>query len=379
MRRLFIILLSATLLYGCVYPFDIEGGYGSDYDGDEKDIPIVVEGNICIGGESVVTLSRLGGIGNYIVSGGLGYISGASVMVQDNIGLVYKATEERGKYLINIPSSKKNRLYRLVVKVDGNTYVSDYQEPLDAPKISGISASATMDWVIVNISIQSGNSDANYVAVRYSEAWKFHADYIRMYDYDPNKDEIAVVTNPDLSHYYCWMTNTFTNDLLVNLSETNGKVEGMSLTRFARTDNRLQCGEYYLKPTVRALSEEEYRYRVQMNKNSSQTGDLFSPNPGELPSNVTCENDPSRKVYGYVNIGRASSTMLKLDDQYYIQPNPAYLTILEPENYLNYYFKGFLPVADYVTLEASGIGWGKDRCYDCIAAGGRLEKPSMVP
>ena len=151
------------------------------------------------------------------------------------------------------------------------------------------------------------------------------------------------------------------------------------LTSFARSGER-NHGDYNIKVYARSISEAEYRFR--RNLESSSTGfNLFTPNPGEIAGNVSCEEVPSEHVYGYISTSSSSSIEAVLDQRYLkaMTPNPYSLVVPSPSVDLSVYLNGGMwPVAWMMLGDSMPVGWGKLRCIDCIEAGGTLEKPEFL-
>lgn len=367
MKRIsaYILLLA---LWGCIYPYDA--------DLPESESPsLVIEGNIRIGDISEVTLSYvfpLDRVLTHVVPNGTGYI-------EDNRGNRYNPDNSfsTGNHLVfNTEKLKYNQKYRLVIEADGETYTSTLTSPTVSPTIQLSTVYADGLSVFISSNIDASECKTPYIAVRYDEVWQFHSDYIKMYEFDPEWGVPVPIANPDMTHYWCWNTNKVMLERIVDLSNSAGLVNNLGIISFARTDNR-NHNNYKAKIHVRSVTEEEYRYRNALASNSNSNGSLFSPNPGELISNITCESSPSKPVYGYVNVFMEDYDYVFLDNKYYIEYQRN-LLILEEEQYMSYYRNGYSPVSDYLGRNGMlGIGWGTARCYDCVAAGGTLTRPDL--
>jgi hypothetical protein len=148
---------------------------------------------------------------------------------------------------------------------------------------------------------------------------------------------------------------------------------------FTRTNNR-NHRRYSVLLIARNISEEEYRYRYNLQNNKEGGNDIFTPNPGQMQGNIRCVSDETLPVMGYVAISHASTLRGWMDNSYYIatSPNEEKLIILEPELYMDYYWKlEYRPVKNVNLEEGSGLGWGPARCVDCLYDGGTLEKPDF--
>jgi hypothetical protein len=147
--------------------------------------------------------------------------------------------------------------------------------------------------------------------------------------------------------------------------------------KFPRSDNR-NHSEYDVKVKLWNLTPEQYRYRKMLEENASIGGNLFSPEPGVVKGNIYCENNPEVKVYGYVNIAKVTTYTNVLPATYSTWRVKYKLTEVASEDWPVYYGKGYMPV-DLMLSDSGGevVGWGEARCFDCIAAGGTLDKPDF--
>ena len=83
------------------------------------------------------------------------------------------------------------------------------------------------------------------------------------------------------------------------------------------------------------------------------------------------------KVYGYVNIAKVVTREGKLDARYDLWMAPKTLMNPDPEDFANLYGLGYNPIDMVFGSEGYYVGWGLPRCYDCVAAGGTLDKPEF--
>ena len=360
MKRFATYILTALAACACVYPLDIDT---EEYSGNT----LVVDASIIIGGKSTVTLSHL----MPLDGGGFTYAGdgNAEVILESDQGDKY--SDSTAPYTINTAGASAACKYRLVVKCDGKTYCSDWIKPLPAPKISDVSFSADERTVQVSVSANGQEGGQGYAAIQYDEIWKFHAEYVRIFDYNVLNNSIDPIQEPDYTYYICWNKSVNVQETLVDYTSTGGIVTEFPFLTFPRTNERNQY-EYDILVKIRNLSPEEFRYFRHLEEGAGN-GSLFSPEPGNAESNVICESDPSEKVFGYVSVSCQDYYIATLDSRYHIYGNPGRLTSVDPEDYYKYYSMGYLPV----NYSGNGIGWGTPRCYNCVSAGGTLFKPSF--
>ena len=151
------------------------------------------------------------------------------------------------------------------------------------------------------------------------------------------------------------------------------------VTSFARTDSR-NHQRYSILVKAYSLSRDAYLYNKMTQDISDLGGDLFSPDPGTLPTNLSCQNEPERAVMGLVLAAEVASKRVYMDNSYLIVPKANTSSFVVPsfDDFPRYYNEmNYRPILTISTDTGSGIGWGPLRCIDCIAAGGTQEKPDF--
>ena len=363
-----IYIIGILLTSACVYPYD------ADIESSvEKEL--VVDANIVLGSSSTITLTYLQPLDLGKQGSNTGYPV-ATVYLEDEAGNRYDAQGYIHTYTLNVPEGNVGK-YRLTVICDSNTYRSEWIEPVQPPVLKKVSFDADENSVFVKLNMEDQGTGSGYAAVQFDEIWRSHTDYVRSYDYNPETNTIIELPRPIDVHYWCWYKKNTQTISLIDYSSFNSVVNGYVLNSFSRADVR-NHQEYHIRVKLWNLSPEQYRFRKMLEDNASIGGNLFSPEPGEVRGNVFCENDPDARVFGYVNVCSIAQTETTLDDRYnkWILVNR--LDVPDAEEYPEWYAKGYMPVDDVLGSNGVlGIGWGQARCYDCIAAGGTLEKPEF--
>lgn len=369
MKKNFVIYLAGALLASaCVYPYDAD-----ITSSVEKEL--VVDANILLGSTSTITLTYLQSLDADRQSSSTGYPV-ATVYLEDEAGNKYDAEGYIHTYTLNIPEGNAGK-YRLTVICDSKTYRSEWVEPVQPPVLKDISFQADDYNVMVKLDMEDKGSGSGYAAVQFDEIWRFHTDYIRSYDYDPLKGTVNALPRPIDIHYWCWYKKNTQTIFLIDYSSMNSVVNGYVLNTFSRADMR-NHQEYHIRVKLWNLTPEQYRYRKLLEENASIGGNLFSPEPGEVRGNVFCESDPDARVFGYVNVSAIAQTEKTLDDRYNKWTISTILDVPDPEDYQSLYERGYMPVDNVLGSNGNlGVGWGLARCYDCIEAGGTLEKPDF--
>lgn len=363
MKRWFSLFILVSTALSCVYPYDLpDVSGGKEY--------LVVDGSIEVGNQASLSVRYMEGVD------GLPVVE--RWWVEDDTGVRY--TADTGSSTVDMSGADKDKAYRMVMQVNGNTYSSSFEQVTDPPQLQEISFDKLANNVFCNVSLKDNNAGTGFVALSYEEIWNFHTDLIDFYLVDTNYWIVVERDEPDMSRYWCWHHTRSADEVLIDLTHLDGSVQYFPLMNFPCVNNR-NHGDYTIKVKARSISEAEYRFRKNLANSSVGGYNLFTPNPGEIAGNVRCEEDPSAQVMGYVTLSYASTLTGKLDGRYYIAPsfNRSQFVIPAPGDLpILYYYWNYRPV--YSTFGEDGETlylWGHLRCIDCIADGGTLEKPDF--
>ena len=363
------VLVLSGALNSCIYPFDVE------LDSSVERTP-VIDGNILIGGESVISLNYLTDLDTRqsAVAMGSGYI-------EDNQGKRYTMAGRSQVLRIDTANAPADRQYRAVIQLDGETYTSAWLVPEAPPQITGVSFTADEDNVLVLVSLTPAPNGTGYIGLTYEETWEFHSEFSPQYTVDPNSWVVDYLLG-SYPYYWCFRDVGVTSTTLVDHRNlAGGSVQNFQLLSFPRTDNR-NHKLYSILVKASTLSEEAYRYNQQTEENSSIGNSLFSPEPGILTGNLSCESHPEQEVLGMVKIGGQSTRRAFLSGKYLktYKPSEASFVIPDPDDYRSLYYEmNFRPIKDITLADQSGIGWGPHRCINCIEAGGHQHTPDFWP
>ena len=371
------ILMAAV---SCVYPYE------SALEGTQEDI-MAFEGDIVVGGVSTIKISKVNSFADEWYNP---YDKKGVAWIEDDQGGIFRSLDPgpANQFTIHTESAVPDRKYRMKAEVEGETYVSDWLKVLSPPLIEDIYVSQASDKVNVQVSVtmRGGDDATGYIGFTYEETWRFHTDYIGMYDLDTLR-WVENKRDTPYPNYWCWKTESSKGMELLDFTEIGGnRVLRYPVLYFPRTDSR-NHERYSIMLTAVTLPKETYRYLKNLDQISEGNNSLFSPNPGEMTSNIMCESDPGRTVLGYVTAFRYTSFRTFVNTKRFLSyqvPTTNYLFI--PENrgeFKEDYENGTYPVA-YMSLprgengeDVAGIYWGPLRCIDCVAAGGTLEKPDF--
>ncbi len=372
-----ITILGCTLLLftgGCVEEFNA-------ILPDSETNLLVVEGNIVSDSTCTFTLSRSVSLNEDYISGIHSRVS-AEIAVKGSDGSTYQGFPANpwssgldGKYSVKVGTLKPEHSYYLEIIWEGNTYQSTPQQPLTTEELS-LSFSQGEDDGKVRIEAstpQAPNGEAVYYHWSYTEDWEIRTQYRCKAVYEPDMDQIVEYD------YYPYAQGWIHKEQDRILVEGTDKYQDKHLNKavlysIEHTDNRL-CHLYRTFVTQRKISKTEYDYYQCRAKFSDEMGGLFTPQPTELPTNITCTNADKRAI-GYVGVN-----MNVCSDELYVSTKDV---VYEPDYKCSYYTPiGMSPKEIYsqlgyevcyyyapsLSLAPPTIKWSNRICVDCRAQG----------
>lgn len=365
-------ILTALLLFlsaavSCEYDYDIPV-----LEGTEE--AIVIDGTVVVGKSARISVSRVNGFthsGTYA----FGFSNDQREWwVEDSEGVRYMP-QQNG--LVDLKDAPTSRQYRAVVKTNGKTYSSSFQQPVEPPTIESFTLDNDTGNIYGHLSFDMADGSTDYAALSFEEIYEFHADYYKTLELDTKNWVVNELDEPDTTNYFCWTRSPRSREQLVDLVNLDGKAVDYKVTQFTRKDRR-NHRDYNIKVWVRGLSPEEYRY---LNTLKEQDGgnNLFTPNPGEIPSNVACEEDPKERVMGYVSVTREVTADAHMNSSRLIpsEPYSSMFVVPREDEILFWYNYGYLPIRS-INLDMQFVTqWGPSRCIDCLEDGGKKTRPAF--
>ena len=166
------LIISALVLSGCVYPFDMN----TDSEGEAGGL--VVEGDLLIGDVSKITLSTV----QQLNGKSLPIQFHASIWAEDDQGCEYYASakEPGGSYSLDLTNASIDRRYRMHIHMDRVLagHSSDYSTPWltvsKAPSFDGIDYTTDEDNLYLRISLSDPDGSGCF-RWDYVENWEYHA------------------------------------------------------------------------------------------------------------------------------------------------------------------------------------------------------------
>ena len=377
--------LAATLLAAaaCVYPYEVD----LKQDGE---LPLVVEGDIHVGGITQVNLSYVRPFGTEDSETApvlaTGYVEG-----EDGTRIEGGGTSQLTFDTRSLKEGQRYRLHLETHNVGGQTaniFESDWLTPMPAPTIDGLSYSHHPDYGELWIGLSMHCNGSHHFRWSFSETWEYHSDIPTWFEYKPQLKQVDYYEGATL--YYCWNSaNSSQINIFSTANQTEDRFEELAFYTIPLDNKRLQV-MYRIDVKLEGMSENAYNYWYNMQQNSEGQGSIFSPTPSEMASNVHCISDPTVQVMGYLNAAVQAEASMYYDNSvagYYV-PGKLFERFDEKVSVnqldsMNYWYKhGYLPYqAIYETggLEPTHYMWALNICIDCRQLGGTKTKPEDWP
>lgn len=366
-KYLIIPLLILTSLTACIEEFNAELP-------DSETRLLVVEGSIVGNQTCPFYLSHTFSLSDSTKYISDNYISNANICVKGSDGTTFAGKfVEPGCYEVAVGDLKLDVSYSLEIDVDGEHYSSAARQPLITPAIDSLSYAQPREDLQVDIMVtltkdsRIDNSQTQYYSWSYDEWWEIITPFHTVWQYKPVTNEI-VYSDPKTHRGFHHEPGT-SRVIGSNVDYKEGHISGFRLY------SRNNCGNqfeylYYTRVTQKSISVEEYEYEKLKNLQSEEMGGLFTPQPSELPTNITCTTNSSLKAIGFVGVcaNVSKSHIYIFGSQVgYRSPYVFKTWKLEDLGYDNYYDAWRF---DYRVLDSNPLGttWCKRFAVDCTAS-----------
>lgn len=291
------VALSVILLTGCV----------DEFEANISEMPIeglVIEGDIISDSTVVFHLNKKLPLtftdeNDVFYDDYMNVDAELSVMGSDGTSWIGQALGE-GQYRVEIGTLKPEVEYHLVVKYEGDTYQSAPQKPLTTVGIENLRfiQPDLNGPVIILLNSEEGDvDDSKYYLWHFEEDWELRAEYVTTSLYNEVYNKIERFDYPPVAQGWRYKV---ADQYVLGTTESMvmNQIIDKTLHSIKNTDNRLSV-LYSIRVYQRSLTQREYEYYYIRAKLNKDMGGLFTPQPSELPSNITCSN-PLRKAIGYV-------------------------------------------------------------------------------
>lgn len=205
-----------------------------------------------------------------------------------------------GCYQTYVGSLNAGCQYWLEISWEGRTYSSKPATPLHTPAIVDLQYNQPREDLQVDILVtpELTSSDEQYLRWDYAEDWEISTPYHSDWEFDP-KAGVIQRASQKLNIGYC---KDYTHPSVVgnNVDFANHEIKNMRLYSVDNLDNRFNF-IYCTTVTQRAITKEQYEYEKLKLRQSDDMGGLFTPQPTELPTNISC-SDGKYKAIGYIGV-----------------------------------------------------------------------------
>lgn len=400
-KSLLILLCIMPLATACIYDFKANLEEASTF--------VVVEGDIQVGGITILSLSR----NNSPVL--------FKATVESENGQAVESQETKGTCTLDTRHLDPALRYRVRIHDTENDahYTSAWETVQPAPVIDSLSYRIHDEIMDLRATFHSGTGTP-YYCLAYQEQWEYRSYATTYLQYiEPLKSTPAGGTElfpapesglgyefgrifrmKELNPYHtCWdYPGMGRTEVVSTGAMVSNKMVDYTFKTIEAEDTRISV-KYRVMVTVRMISGDSYSYWESMDQVSSQTGDLFSPVPSLRRGNVVNDEQPEALVLGYICASEVASEELWINDddiRFYRQPssvkemlNKDAIGHKEPfgvamEDMLRQYQRGYRPWL-MVTPSSGGTipdtyyVWIKERCLDCRKQGGSTQKPEGWP
>lgn len=383
--------LAATLFAAasCIFPYEVDIKKASEW-------PLVVEGDILVGGITTVNLSHvqpfdIDDYNDYDSSPiqATGYIEGEDGARVESQGA--------GVLVFDTGSLREGQRYRLHFETldrsggVANTFESDWLDPCPAPTIDALTYSKNDGFEELWIGLTMHCHGSHHFRWSFSEVWEYHSDLLTELKYLPETKEMShyyEFDEPNL--YYCWKSAKSSKiNIFSTANQTEDRFEELAFHTIPLSDQRLQV-MYKITVRLQAMSENAYNYWYNMQQNSEGQGSIFAPTPSEMASNVRCLSDPDLQVMGYLNAAVQAEAEMYYDNamnQFYKAGRARYrdekkVNANYPDSLAYWYAHGYLPydeIYEGMSMNPSHYMWALNGCIDCRRLGGTKTKPADWP
>lgn len=333
---------------------------------------LVVEGNIISDSTVIFCLSRTFSLNVESYPQDYNQIHAEVSVIGSDNSCFNGVSLGNGKYQVAIGSLNKDVSYNLKIVYNGDTYTSEPQRPLETEEIENVSYEQPEDYGDIYIRASTRSKGTAYYLWSYEEDWEVKAAYKALCIYDPVTDKIIEY---DIAPYELGWCHNESSDIIVGTTElsTENQVKDKRIYSIDHTNNRVsRCYSTLMKQ--RKISVGEYEYYQEKVKQNEEMGGIFTPQPSELPTNITC-NNPKKKAIGYVGVNMNITQyriFISTDDIQY--ENLYDCDYIYKGKYSNYelYMMGYAIAVDPTR-------WAPRGCTDVRYLGASLEKPSFWP
>ncbi len=248
-------------------------------------------------------------------------VTGANVVVSDNVGNSYDFSEENGSYLSDIAfEAVADREYTLnITTADGKSYSSTTEKLTTASPITEVTATAETvqgeSGVQIRVSSFDPTGTAKYYRYRYDETYKIIAPkWVGVYAL------LSLDLNPEWTSYdyiqihprtyearICYSTDPSQQIVVTSTTtQSEDRVDNFPV-RFISAQNSTIAHRYSINVFQYVQSLAAHTFYKTLSQMGGDSGNILSQNqPGFFSGNLQSDNDPDEKVIGFFEVSSVS-------------------------------------------------------------------------
>lgn len=340
---------------------------------------LVVDGNIVSDSTCVFSLSRSFSLNEEGIPEDYNQIK-ADVYVKGSDGSLYTSTAlGKGKYSVEVGKLNPQQTYYLEILWEGNTYTSTPQYPLITEDLS-LKFTQPDENGPVNVHFSTEPTTSNepaYYTWNYIEDWEIRTTFRTNAEFNP--DDGRIIIYEDFPYAQGW-AHQESQEIYIHSTAnfTDNRFMDKILYSIPNTDHRLSH-LYSTFVIQRKMTKGEYEYYQCKERFTNDMGGLFTPQPSELPTNLSC-SDKNKRVIGYVGVNMNVSIQqlyIPTTEINFLQKNDCInteqdelitkLSNIGVENTFDLYLKDYR-VSYYLDrgiMMPPLIRWAERKCVDC--------------
>ncbi len=281
------------------------------------------------------------------------------------------------KTKLNLPIDKGLSLR--IQTTDGKVYQSGFQNPSITPEIDSLTFEQVAEGMKVFVHTRDSKNSSRYYRWNFEETWERHAWFDSYHNYINGR---IVPRTPEEQTFMCWKTAPAPNIIIDNSTALSDDVISYkNITTVPFPSEKLYIRYSILVKQI-ALTKEAYEFWNILKKNTELTGTLFDPQPSQLPTNIICTNDASRKVIGFVSVGtQTEKRLFVMNSAMNLWPTKNPDDVCDAYEFpsataAEAFLKNYPAYNVAYLITAGGFGVAMKICIDCRFSGGTVVKPS---
>jgi hypothetical protein len=291
-------VLILVILLSCKEPFTPK------IEGEETGF-LVVEGYINLGPDAITTI-RLSRTSKVAESIRLIDENGATVHIEDENGNIYPLVNQgMGKYISpELSLSTENRFRLSILMQNEKQYYSEFEESFVTPPIDSVVWRRIYEGVGIFVNTHDPDNNIHYYQWDYEEVWEIRSVALSWYDYAGGEIVPRPVEEIE-AMFKCWKYDYPKRLLIASTAGLTVDVIPMRRLIVIPVSDEKLSDRYSVVVRQHAISKKAFEYLQMIDKNTTDVGSWFDPQPSELRGNIYCTSS-DEPVVGFV--GAATAT-----------------------------------------------------------------------